>query len=314
MRSCAPALATALAALVVAGCTRRGPDECPTTRPSPRAALTAVRAPTTNQLYVYGGALPSGATAASAELWRYSFGACGGWLRLDAAAPPGPLAGYAAAFDDKRRRIIYVGGAANDAWALDSDAITWKKLAPVGRPPVPSDGERDRLVVGAVGTYTLDFSASADGTWQATTFPAGGGAVAALDPTRGQILTIAPSGMSGFVLATGVTHVVSSSGDVPSDVDGAALAFDAQLARLVLLGGSDVYAIDLDGNGTSARFTRIATTGPAPPPRRDAAFAISGGLGVVFAGATPSGCVLDDLWYLADERQWSAQAMATTCP
>src|SRR4051812_40590801 len=99
--------AIALACALAVACTKTGPQECPSLQhPSARSEVTAVLVPATNQIYALGG---QGAQLPLDELWRYSFGACGGWTRLVLPSSPGPRANYAAALDTKRSRILYIG-------------------------------------------------------------------------------------------------------------------------------------------------------------------------------------------------------------
>jgi hypothetical protein len=186
-----------LMAVLGGGCTTTvGEIGSCSTRPAPRGDVSAVLVPTSNQLYLYGGdQTPVGpARQLIPGLWRYSFASCARWTPLTVSADPGPRAGYAAAFDDRRHRILYVGGLSgagqspppsDDVWALDSDALTFTKLTTVGTPPVARAGhavvydhDRDRLLVfggdsstvyggGVLGDlWQLDFTGSADGRWQ----------------------------------------------------------------------------------------------------------------------------------------------------
>ena len=98
------------AALALAACTKTGPQQCPSQeRPSARSQVDAVLVPDTNEVYALGGAGPQ---LPLDELWRYSFGACGGWTQLALLSSPGARANYAAALRLKRNRIVYIGGTA----------------------------------------------------------------------------------------------------------------------------------------------------------------------------------------------------------
>jgi hypothetical protein len=239
---------------------------------------------------------------------------------------PGSLAHAAAAFDSRRHRIVYAGGSANDVWALDTDRLTFTKLAPVGAPPTPADrqwalydAEHDRLIVAAVDVYALTFAGDANGAWQRLDFTVdnqgvGGSAVAALDPTRRAIFALDPvAGPAIYPLLTNVARAVAVAGALPSSLAGARLEWDDTAKRLLLFAGSDVYGLDADADGSNVQAVHIATMGASPPPRDDAVFAISGAFALVFGGATPAGCALDDTWYLVGENQWSVAAPATTC-
>ena len=106
-------------ALLVAGCTvNGGPIDCPSKQRAPaRSGAEAVLVPATNQIYVGGN-----------DYWRWSFGACGGWLPLHPSSLP-PADSYTPALDDKRDRIVYIG---KQVWALDTNKLTFNKLVTVG--------------------------------------------------------------------------------------------------------------------------------------------------------------------------------------
>jgi len=308
--------------LALAACTKTGPQQCPSLqRPSARSQVDAVLVPETNQIYALGGAGPQ---LPIDELWRYSFGACGGWTRLAPASLPGPRANYAATLDDMRSRIVYIGGgpssAANDVWALDTNRLTFSKLAAVGTPPVAAapqvaayDAMHDRVVFVGIETWALEFGGSDQGQWvfidgTSLQAPASG----ALDPTRSLLVAYDTAGLHGFSLFTSTWHdlVIGPSGAPPA---GAELVWDAAGNRLLAVAADSVSTIALDANGTTADFTALSTTNP-PPPRTRAAVAVSGTTLWLSGGLTAAGCTLDDLWTLdLDSLAWSNVWPATTC-
>src|SRR6185503_8718981 len=80
-------------------------------RPSARKDIEAVLVPSTKQILIYGGdEAPFDPNAMAQpkqfvdELWRFDLG-CKTWEQLTANAP-GPRAGYAAALDTKRNRMV----------------------------------------------------------------------------------------------------------------------------------------------------------------------------------------------------------------
>jgi Kelch motif protein len=313
-------LACALAALT--GCTvDGGPVDCPSKqRPTARAGVGAVLVPATNQIYALGGATATGPVD---ELWRYSFGACGGWYRLTTASSPGPRAHYAAAFDTKRERILYIGGAnTNDVWALDTNKLTFSKLVAVGNPPTVAasevaayDAEHDRVIVAGIATYALEFGSSDQGLWtfidaSSLQSPASGAA----DPTRSLLLARDAAGLHAFAFLTGTWHDVAMQGDVPPV--GAGLVWDDNDKQFLTVGDT-IATAQLDAGATTAVFTTLPTTPDAtgsPTARTDAAIAVSGELLWMSGGATASGCVLDDLWQLdLASSTWKNVWPATTC-
>jgi Kelch motif/Galactose oxidase, central domain len=310
-------LALALPALALAACTVTGTQQCPSqARPSARSDVAAVYVPTTNQIYALGG---QGPLLPLDDLWRYSFGPCGGWLPLTLMPTPGPRAGYAAAFDSMRDRIVYIGGAAtNDVWALDTDALSFGKLGTVGTSPTPAaaqlaayDAEHDRVVYAGIETFALDFGMSDQGDWTfldptSLRAPASG----ALDPTRSLLVALDADGLHGFSLLTNTWHDITQSGDLPTT--GAGLAWNGGTATLVAV-ADGVWIGTLDANGTSIAWQALSVTNP-PPARSSFAVAVSGSELWLSGGITAANCTLDDLWTLdLGSAAWTNVWPATTC-
>jgi hypothetical protein len=316
-------------ALLAAGCTVQGDGSCGV-HPSARDGATAVFVPTSNEVYLYGGVTATSGDAG--DLWRYSFvGNCnGGWTPLATATHPSGIgAPYAAAFDSQRHRIVYVGFAGPNVWALDTDSLTWTQLMPTLGPdlhmatfPRPTaavyDAEHDRLLVGPL---QLRFSGSDQGQWEP--LPVGSNhtvqptltAASALDPVRRAVYALDDAGaLTVYNLLTDTQSAVTLAGDAIGSGAGARMAFDTQNQRMVVLAPGAVFSFEAtNGDGTTATVTHLAPSGTAPPTRGNAAFALSGPLGLVFGGITPVACRLDDTWYLVDEKQWQTRAVATTC-
>lgn len=307
-----------LFALLAAGCTvDGGPVDCPSKqRATGRSAVDAVLVPATNQIYALGGKTATGPVD---ELWRWSFGSCGGWSRLTTASTPGPRAGYAAAYDDRRNRIVYIGGAVtNDAWALDADKLTFTNLATVGSKPAFLAGEvaaydsmHDRIIVAGVGTWSIDFGTSDQGLWtNIDTRTVQSPASVTVDPTRSLMLVFDPGGLRGFSFSTGTWQDVRMQGDLPTA--GAKLLWDGFDKQLVSV---DVHVATgvLDAAGSTAVFTTLPTTND-PPLRADPAVAISGEILWLFGGVDGNGCALDDVWQLdLASGAWTNVWPATTC-
>ncbi len=316
-----PAPLALVPALALAACTVNGPQQCPSqARPTARSQVDAVLVAATNQIYALGG---QGANIPSSELWRYSFGACGGWSQLTTAATPGPRANYAAAFDDMRDRIIYIGGGggSNDVWSLSTDDITFTKLAAVGSPPVVAASEvavyddmHDRVIYAGIETYELDFGDSDQGNWMfidgnSLQAPAYG----TFDPTRETLFVRDLVGMHGFSLFTSTWHDVAMSGDLPTS--GAELTWYAQSDQSSepLAVADGVWTGALDAVGDSIVWTAMPTTNP-PPARTAFALAVSGTVVWLSGGVRADGCTFDDLWTLdLDTSTWTNVWPATTC-
>ena len=311
----------AAAALALAACTKTGPQQCPSLeRPSARSQVDAVLDPSTNQIYALGGLGPQ---LPFDELWRYSFGACGGWTRLALASSPGPRANYAAALDTMRSRIVYIGGSqtsSNDVWALDTTRLTFTKLAAVGTPPVTAasevaayDAMHDRIVFAGIETFTLELGGSDQGQWvfadpTSLLAPASG----AVDPTRSLLVAYDKNGLHGFSLLTSTWHDIAIAATGAPPLPAELVWYDGGQS-LVAVAADSVSTIAFDATATTATFTPLATTN-APPPRTAFAVAISGTLLWLSGGVTAAGCALDDLWTLdLGSAAWTNVWPATTC-
>ncbi len=310
-----------LACALLAGCTvNGGPIDCPSKqRPSARSGVGAVIIPATNQIYALGGTSALGPVD---ELWRYTFGACGGWYKLTTASSPGARAHYAVAYDSKRNRIIYIGGdgaSTNDVWALDADKLTFTNLAAVGNRPTLAasqvaayDEQHDRIILAGIATWSLDFGTSDQGLWtpiDTRSLQAPSSVV--VDPTRSLMLAFDPGGLHAFSFLTGAWQPdVRMQGDIPTA--GAKLVWDA-IGKQLLVVDVQLATGQLDATGSSALFTRLPTTND-PPPRADAAVAISGQLLWMFGGVDGNACTRDDLWLLdLSSGAWQNAQPATTC-
>jgi hypothetical protein len=304
--------------LASSACTKTGSQVCPSQdRPSARSEVNAVLVPATNEIYALDG---QGARTPVDELWRWSFGACGGWAHLQPLMTPAPRANYAAAFDDSRHRILYIGGdGANDVWAFDTDALTFTELVTVGTPPIVAgaevaayDAQHDRVVYAGVETYTLEFGTSDQGQWvfangTSLQAPASG----AVDPTREMLVARDGAGLHGFRFLTSAWQDITMSGDVPPV--GAAIVWD-DFDKAVLAVADRVYVGTLDANGTAAVFAALESTTNDPPPRILFAVAVSGNTLWLSGGVNATGCTLDDLWTLdLTTRVWTNVWPATTC-
>lgn len=305
-----------VACVVAVGCTKTGPpQQCPSlARPSARSQVTAVLVPADNQIYALGG---QGPQLPLDELWRYSFGSCGGWTELAPASTPGRRANYAAAFDSKRNRIIYIGGgSSNDVWALDTNLLLFKQLQPGGTPPLVAAAEvaayddmNDRVIYAGVESYALDFSKNDDGVWSTidgTTVMAP--ASATVDPTRSLMLVLDSAGLHGFSFLTGTWRDLAGA----TPAGGAVILWDP-IGRELLAVGDQVSRGALDANGTAVTFTPLPTTN-TPPPRTSFAAALSGTVLWLSGGVNSTGCTLDDLWTLElGTGAWTNVWPATTC-
>jgi hypothetical protein len=316
----APSFAVAIVcslalALVAAGCGVTGAGECPSTlRPTPRSGVAVVAVPSTNQVYAFGGLTANGTS--SDELWRWSYGPCGGWLPLAVPGAPRPDSDGAAVFDARRHRIIVAGGN-GDLSMLDTDALAWTTTESVGlalgrRILAAFDATGDRLIDVTFGARVVSFANTPAGEAHFVSSPFGDTppAGAALDPTRAAMFKLEGSGMHRFHLLTEAWSAVTVSGDVPPA--GTQLAWDDARKRLLGI-GDHLWAAELDASGTTAAWSLLPSLN-APPARDGAALAIDGDTLWLFGGHT-AGCVRNDLWTLdLNGDTWQNLQPATTCP
>jgi len=128
--------------------------------PSPRRSLAAIDDPERNRVIVYGGF----ADGFLNDLWQLSLQGTPTWSRIEVAGEsPPPLAGSAAVYDSKQKRMILVHG--NDGtrptarhggvWALElSGTPRWRRLFSASTGPAPRsahsavyDSRNDRVIV-----------------------------------------------------------------------------------------------------------------------------------------------------------------------
>lgn len=309
-----------LAAASVVGCGQTGPIDCPSKlRPSPRSGAAAALVPATGEIFMIGGTTANGAL--TDELWRWSSGACGGWLPLALTDAPLPRTGAAALFDPSRHRLIVLGGGSTGGvQALDTDRLQWSQLQPsgggfTGRPTLAVyDGARDQVVDVTVGVAQLSFANIPAGEWHfldvMPPLPDRPPASIALDPTRSAIFELDSAGLHAFSLLVDSWRDVAVTGDLPAA--GATLLWDDTRRRLLAV-GDGLWAASLDGNGTSATWTLLPTTG-APVARAGAALVVSGDTLWLWGGRA-GGCVYDDLWQVdLNTEVWTNPQPATSCP
>lgn len=302
--------------LAAGGCTRSGPPSiCPSPlHPSARSDTQPILVADTNQIYVYGG------NGGGSELWRRSFGSCGGWQQLTPAQTPEPFLFYAAAFDDSRHRIVYIGyrqgGGTSEAWALDTDHLAFTKLVTVGTAPTDAatavyDRMHDRVIAVGALTYALDFSGSSQGAWSTLGASSGSSrAAAGFDPVRQLLLLYDGTDVYAFALFTSRWQTVSlpPTGNPRGETR---LTWDAVGQRTLAVADA-TYALALDGNATLGSFAQLS---PEAPPARAGAAVVADGDSVWLFGGRSGACLFDDEWQfgLVDKR-WTTLHPATACP
>ncbi|HUS66076.1 MAG TPA: kelch repeat-containing protein, partial [Kofleriaceae bacterium] len=235
-------------------------------RPPGRKDVDAVVVPATRQVIVYGGDQapfdPTGTPPKSLidDVWRFDL-ACGTWEKLSVTGTAGPRAGYAAAFDSRRNRMIIMGGNAGtgatppltaDVWALDVTTLAWTQLQPAGTAPSTRIGHR--MTYDAAGDRVLLFG----GTKSRLNGPA-------LGDLQSLAFAAGPDGAWSQLTAAGAAGAPTRRYDVSMDVD-------PKRGLLVLFGGAlsfdvysdEVWAFDL----ASGAWRLVPAAGGALPSQR----------------------------------------------
>ncbi len=298
--------------LLILGCTSTPPDSandagamCTPSglRPGARYAHQAVAG--NGKLWVYGGDSapfnPNGMTPSVYvdELWSYDLG-CQSWSRSTGLGAPGRRGLYAATLDEKRQRILLVGGRKNDhgyellndLWSFDLIAQKWTQLGPSGSPPKKRQSHRvvydptgDRLLLfGGNGatlfggnvlgdTWELSFASGGDGAWQElkpAQHPSARQDVGtAFDASRGLWLVFGGAfdfsnysdEVWAFELSKNEWHLVDMSGGRPTKRFWATLVRDEPRDRILLFGGHDDGPIGLVNDSWSLALSSDGKTG-----------------------------------------------------
>ncbi len=114
-----------------------------TARPPPRCLQAAALSVDRNEMVVYGG-LRGAFTPDLQDTWVYDIDS-GQWTKAVSESPPGRRYGSAHVWDQKRQRLVLFGGLiidsqgtireADDLWAFDLKARSWKQLTPLNDGP-----------------------------------------------------------------------------------------------------------------------------------------------------------------------------------
>jgi hypothetical protein len=239
---------------------------------------------------------------------------------------------------------------ANDTWALDLTAMTWTHLMPGGTVPATRvaarmayDADRDRMLLfggtrnaneldgpGLLDLEELSFAASPDGTWTQLSNggagqPTTGWAPAMTVDTQRKLLLVF-GGAANFLtfsnklyaydLAGSSWHLVTPTGNLPSERIDAQLAYDAARDQLWTFGGhdlgatgilNDTWSAKLDAAGATVTWTQVlngdtalSTSGVdrnSPERREKHGLLVSGDKLWTMLGGSDCGS-LDDVWTL----------------
>jgi Kelch motif len=306
--------------------------------PHPSARYGAVMEydPAIQKLVLFGGAGPSWALLN--DTWTY---AAGTWTRLSTPVAPAPRVAASMAWDAATRSLLLFGGATNnrsspqgcsgsptggmycgDTWSFANGK--WTLLHPTTSPParwyatMAYDPALDEVVLGG-GASTFgnlsDMWTFHAGTWTQVTLPP---VSAPGNPFNGRYSSMAFDSHDHYLVFfgpgrypsaetwnyTGGNWTKLSTVRAPPAVASGSLAFDPELGRLILFGGSP---FGFPGSGAlsdtwefhAGVWTNV-THGAHPSPRSNAVMAYDAADGylLLFGGETDSGSPLGDSWTL----------------
>lgn len=273
--------------------------------PSARTQAALVRDGARDRLVLYGGQLAATSlgTGASPEAWTITpFADTLRWARVTPSGAPAPRWGAIVAYDLPRDRVVILGGrnrdtVFTDAWELRFTPVpTWARLSVVtGRPP-PRDGAIGVLDVAGDRIVTL------------------GGTIAATGQAAHDIWSFDLSGTPGW------TQTIIT-GNAPSELSEASIAFDPGRRRIVVHGGgrpqglpasfasNETWALNLSG---IPGWQRLAPAMDTPIPRYGHATAADavGDAFWIFGGLTSlngASVFSDEVWRarLAAPEHWT---------
>jgi hypothetical protein len=252
--------------------------------PAARARATLTLDPPMDRLILHGG--ETSGHALLGDTWTLPLSAPPEWHALTPANPPAPRAGFAAAFDPARQRILVHGG----AWSQGVDDATfslslngaevWSRVVPGAPPPAPAprpgasavyDSKRHRVIVhggamrpGDVATWAFD---PADLTWMPILSdgpepPARARHSAIYDPVGDRMIVFGGAGSlsDAWSLDFDPSPTWSALPQGPSGREQAAAVYDPVRRRMILSGGLVIRYSDQDS--CSGQIWTLSLDGP----------------------------------------------------
>ena len=230
----------------------------PTVSPLPRYGARMAYEPARAVVVLFGGQAYDRPLHFLADTWTWD-GI--NWVEIRVMTNPPPRSNHAMAYDAKLDAIILVGGLGgpnqhlNDTWKLDNRS--WSQVVGLG-PGSGFDGgdmaydaiHQVVILLGADPTEKLD-TWIFDTKWtKGATGPSGlpaGNMALGPDPLTGTVVMFGGDRSSGVVGDTwvwdGSTWSRAGSGGAPSPRARAAMAFDAETSKTILVGGGTAFPL-----------------------------------------------------------------------
>jgi hypothetical protein len=252
----------------------------PATSPPARYAHVMAYDPGVRRVIAFGGVGPNGYRN---DTWAWD-GA--DWSKLPAAGAPTPRAWAGMAYDRVTHQLVLFGGFdgneddyLGDTWTWDDATMRWTGRHPAASPP---NGAESMLFTDPV-TGHVDAFGGFDGqvyqgqmwTWTGSSWDqlqpahlpsARGAAIAALDPTRAEVVLFGGLGLDVDTTWTwdGTDWTERSPAHQPLGRYGSAAAFDPRIGGVVLFGGQyGTHHLDDTWWWTGTDWREIS---PANPP------------------------------------------------
>jgi hypothetical protein len=305
------------------------------------ARLASIHVDETRQRFVgFGGGSLAGAPNANA--WALPSVTLDPWVALSpGGSPPPAREGHASVFDAARERLLVIGGRGTagillqDSWILDFSSTldgAWSDLAP-SSPPAPrwmtgavlDAGHRRAVLFGGAGTGSARFGdvhalGLDTGAWTALSPASPGpasraGHTCVMDTAHRRMIVFGGEDGTGPLADVWSLDLSHSGGEdwamltpagpsAPSARSGHAAVYDPHTRRMILFGGIDGTATELNdlwlldlADGADGRWVRLDPTGAAPVGRWGAAvtFTPAGRRMVLFGGEDAAQLPLGDL-------------------
>jgi hypothetical protein len=259
------------------------------------------------------------------------------WTRLAPGPAPAPRASAGMAYDAGTRQVVLFGGYGpgllGDTWTWDG--ATWTQRTPAHVPPPRTSqqmayDQRSGQLLMFGGSAIVSGELADTWAWNGSDWlalqpsvspPSRDSAAFAYDPATGQIVMFGGIEQvfhpNGFAIRNdtwtwnGTTWTQQHPAVSPPATEGASMAYDPSIGKLVLFGGLGVPGDTWAWNGSNWSRLNLPSS---PPARVGAALALDHGAGdvILSGGATTLGTGFSDTWAL--DGAWTQLHPGTAAP